>query len=209
MPYVGALFRNVTGTDEEIELLLMVTPQLVEALDPCDVPPDGPGTATSSPNDVQLYMKGHIEVPRCPADDACRPSLSPGSLYEFSRPMGGNPGAEPSAEGGVPEGEVVDPPTPEPPPSTTRRGTILRSPPTAAARPPERVVQDAPAAPAPVARKSVARPPAAEETVGPSLENRAVSYSPNNRSSRNVTAQRASAQSPPGIVGPVGYDVKN
>ena len=43
IPYLGALFRNETGQDEEIELLIMVTPELVEALDPCDVPPGAPG----------------------------------------------------------------------------------------------------------------------------------------------------------------------
>ena len=138
IPYLGALFRNETGQDEEIELLIMVTPELVEALDPCDVPPGAPGTSTSSPNDFQMYLKGHIEVPRCPADDACRPSLSPGSLYEFSTPPGGvtngpadpGTGMDPRMES---QEEVIESPTPQPPPPTTRRNTIMRAPPTAAA----------------------------------------------------------------------------
>ena len=121
LPYIGAAFRNVTGEDDEVELLLMVTPQLVEAMDPCEVPPGGPGTTTSSPNDWQLYLKGHIEVPRCPADDACRPSLSNGSMYEFSKPQGG-PLSPPPVEGVVPQNEMIESPapTPMPPPSAIR-----------------------------------------------------------------------------------------
>ena len=51
--------------NNEIELLVLVTPQLVEALDPHEVPPCGPGLNTTDPNDWQLYMEGHLEVPSC------------------------------------------------------------------------------------------------------------------------------------------------
>jgi pilus assembly protein CpaC len=67
---------------EEVELLILVTPQFVEAVDACDVPPGGPGLNSSSPNDVQFYLKGHVEVPRCPEDDQCAPSPSPGTATE-------------------------------------------------------------------------------------------------------------------------------
>ena len=46
LPYVGALFRNMDGQDEEIELLLLVTPQLVAPLDPARCRRCGPGLST-------------------------------------------------------------------------------------------------------------------------------------------------------------------
>ncbi|NLE38476.1 MAG: hypothetical protein GX621_10675, partial [Pirellulaceae bacterium] len=50
---------------------VFVTPELVDALDPDQVPPCGPGTFTTQPSDCELYLKGHLEVPRCcPTDGA-------------------------------------------------------------------------------------------------------------------------------------------
>ncbi|MCE5269516.1 MAG: hypothetical protein LLG00_16695, partial [Planctomycetaceae bacterium] len=69
VPYLGAAFRHVKENRNEIELLIMVTPELVEAMDPNEVPQCGPGTRTTSPSDWELFMKGHLEVPNCcPAD---------------------------------------------------------------------------------------------------------------------------------------------
>ncbi len=66
VPYLGAAFRSVHEQTNEVELLILVTPELVEAIDACDVPPCGPGMQTESPSDWELYMKGHLEVPKCP-----------------------------------------------------------------------------------------------------------------------------------------------
>ncbi len=66
LPYLGAAFRNVNEQRNEVELLILVTPELVDPLDACEVPPCGPGMETTSPSDWELYMKGHIEVPKCP-----------------------------------------------------------------------------------------------------------------------------------------------
>jgi pilus assembly protein CpaC len=67
VPYVGALFRSVREQTNEIESLVLVTPQFVEAMDPEEVPPCGPGSRTVSPSDWQLYAKGLLEVPNpCP-----------------------------------------------------------------------------------------------------------------------------------------------
>lgn len=65
LPYVGAAFRKVMERQNEIELLVLVTPELVGAMEPEEVPACGPGTQTASPNDHELYLRGHIEVPRC------------------------------------------------------------------------------------------------------------------------------------------------
>jgi pilus assembly protein CpaC len=65
MPYVGAMFRRVEHTVNEIETLITVTPEIVDAMDPHEVPPCGPGMSTSIPSDLDLYWRGHIEVPNC------------------------------------------------------------------------------------------------------------------------------------------------
>jgi len=71
LPWVGAAFRRVEERNNEIELLIMVTPEFVTALDPHEVPPCGPGQMTTSPNDVDLYFRGYTEVPGCCTDGSC------------------------------------------------------------------------------------------------------------------------------------------
>ncbi|MCX7425036.1 MAG: type II and III secretion system protein family protein [Planctomycetia bacterium] len=65
LPYVGAMFRRMEDQNNEIELLILVTPELVDPLNPHEVPSCGPGMDTASPNDCELYFKGYLEVPRC------------------------------------------------------------------------------------------------------------------------------------------------
>ncbi|MBN1396198.1 MAG: pilus assembly protein N-terminal domain-containing protein [Pirellulales bacterium] len=72
VPYLGAAFRSVEEKRNEVELLIMVTPELVEAMDAEEAPPCGPGSRTTSPSDWELFMKGHLEVPNCcPAGGPC------------------------------------------------------------------------------------------------------------------------------------------
>jgi len=63
VPFFGVPFRHVKETRNEIELVILVTPELVEAVDCRDVPPVGPGTQTTTPPDCDLYFRGHLEVP--------------------------------------------------------------------------------------------------------------------------------------------------
>ena len=65
LPYVGAAFRKVEERVEEIELLIMVTPEFADGLDPHQVPQCGPGMETVSPSHCELYGKGYLEVPAC------------------------------------------------------------------------------------------------------------------------------------------------
>jgi pilus assembly protein CpaC len=65
LPYIGAAFRKTHEKNNEVELVVMVTPEIVDPMDACDVPPCGPGSASRSPNDCDLYWKGHMEVPSC------------------------------------------------------------------------------------------------------------------------------------------------
>lgn len=65
IPIFGMPFRRVEEEVNEVELLIVVRPEYVDAMDPHEVPPGGPGLDTCSPSDIQLYRKGHIEVPCC------------------------------------------------------------------------------------------------------------------------------------------------
>jgi pilus assembly protein CpaC len=107
VPYLGAAFRRVHEQTNEVELLIMVTPELVEGLDACEVPPCGPGLQTTSPSDWELIMKGHIEVPKCP---------EPGSQGCGGRPDGSGSGSNPE---GPPPDKMIGPnePIATPPPA--------------------------------------------------------------------------------------------
>jgi pilus assembly protein CpaC len=65
VPYLGAPFRRVEEEINEIELIILVTPELVSPMECYEVPPCGPGMNTTSPRDCDLYWRGHIEVPSC------------------------------------------------------------------------------------------------------------------------------------------------
>lgn len=72
MPLIGAAFRRVEYEENEIELLIMVTPHLVDAMDEGEVPEGGPGRFTGVPTDRELYRNGYLEVPHCCADGTCQ-----------------------------------------------------------------------------------------------------------------------------------------
>jgi pilus assembly protein CpaC len=63
LPYVGAPFRRVSNQENEIELVVMVTPELVHPLDCHEVPPVYPGSGTTNVTGCEM-LKGYIEVPK-------------------------------------------------------------------------------------------------------------------------------------------------
>lgn len=71
LPGIGAAFRRVRYDEAETELVILVTPELVAPMDPCQVPPGGPGLFTDDPTDRELFYHGLIEVPyygpECPS----------------------------------------------------------------------------------------------------------------------------------------------
>jgi pilus assembly protein CpaC len=71
LPYFGVPFRRVEEVTNEVELLIMVTPEFVDAADPQELPPCGPGETTTTPNDCELYFRGYLEVPNCCEDGSC------------------------------------------------------------------------------------------------------------------------------------------
>jgi len=101
VPYLGMPFRRVEERTNDVELLILVTPELVAAMNPEDVPPGGPGLSTSSPTDSELYFGGLIEVQRqCPSGvgtematievlpESASPSPTPAPALEPAPPSG-------------------------------------------------------------------------------------------------------------------------
>ncbi|MFV1964394.1 MAG: type II and III secretion system protein family protein [Pirellulaceae bacterium] len=85
LPWIGAAFRRVEEQNNEIELLILVTPEFVDSLDPLEVPPYGPGQLTTSPQNTDLYFRGYLEVPKYPEDGSWS------DCHDGSEPAGGRP----------------------------------------------------------------------------------------------------------------------
>ncbi|MEX0711278.1 MAG: pilus assembly protein N-terminal domain-containing protein [Pirellulales bacterium] len=183
LPWVGAAFRRTSEEVNEIELLIMVTPQLVDALDPHEVPPCGPGFDTASPTDIQLYMRGHIEVPRCCTDGSCADCRARGGIGADVLP----PGAYE-----VPVESIGPPPTPQPGQSGQRgKASNVR---------PTRL---------PASGNSLRRAPSGpdETSAGPAGSERQHRHKPSSRNRQAPSAQAVGQKTPPGFIGPIGYDV--
>lgn len=59
LPILGLLFRSVRYEQDQTELVVMVTAELVEPLDDGDARP-GPGELHQTPNDWELFMEGKL-----------------------------------------------------------------------------------------------------------------------------------------------------
>ena len=64
LPYVGTAFSNVRYEERESELVILVTPRLVHAMDCNQVPRRLPGRETRSPDDYELFLENVLEAPR-------------------------------------------------------------------------------------------------------------------------------------------------
>jgi pilus assembly protein CpaC len=60
IPILGALFSSVEYQKSNTELVILVTPELVQALDPQQVGP-APGALMTEPNDAELFGSGLLE----------------------------------------------------------------------------------------------------------------------------------------------------
>ena len=94
LPVIGAAFRNVNYNETETELLVMITPEYVQAMPSDQMPPGGPGAFTDTPTDRELYWQGIMEVPNY--GDRCEGCASNGTT--------GYPGA-----GMAPQGTMIQP----------------------------------------------------------------------------------------------------
>ena len=66
LPYVGTAFRSIAYDERETELVVMVTPHLVDAMACDQLPKYVPGLETRSPDDCELFFEGILEAPRGP-----------------------------------------------------------------------------------------------------------------------------------------------
>lgn len=60
LPILGPLFSNTTSERQEKELVVLVTPYIVEPMNADQVPP-GPGDEVKAPNDLEFYLLSRIE----------------------------------------------------------------------------------------------------------------------------------------------------
>jgi pilus assembly protein CpaC len=180
LPYIGVPFRRVESEENEIELLIMVTPELVQGMEQCEVPPGGPGLATQVPSDCELGFHGYIEVPKCcgPDGGVLEPGLmgTPGVPVEgevIPAPSGNAPKGAPAPPAGGPGPGGASKPPP-PPPSATMRTRPVPTPTTSS--------------------RATAQ------------SNRQYSYIP---STPNRGGAATASSGTPGLIGPQGYDVRN
>jgi pilus assembly protein CpaC len=64
LPFVGAAFRSVSYTERESELVVLVTPHLVDGMACNQLPRLLPGQETRAPDDFELFLEGILEAPR-------------------------------------------------------------------------------------------------------------------------------------------------
>lgn len=111
LPYFGVPFRKVRELINEVELLVIVTPQVIEAVDCSELSPCGPGMSSDIPGDWDLYMRGTLEVPArgpCGPGDCQNGNCdTPAGPY---RPNGafGPQGEMPNGNMGLPPGAKIN-----------------------------------------------------------------------------------------------------
>lgn len=194
IPIVGAAFGTRSEQRNEVELLILVTPQLAEPLDEHEVPPCGPGENSRSPTDYELYGRGFLEVPVCCPNGQC-------GRCEHCR----------GAHGGLPpEGEPVEVIRIEPSgePIETPEAAV----PAEARAPARRARQPAEAqagAPAPRRQAGQRLAPAASAEAPAQPASVSLPPSARRRAQPPRTVQRPPAGGAPGFIGDTGYDPMN
>jgi pilus assembly protein CpaC len=64
LPFIGIGFSTVTHSQIESELVIMVTPRLVGAMNCDQAPKRVPGRETRNPDDYELFLENILEAPR-------------------------------------------------------------------------------------------------------------------------------------------------
>lgn len=182
IPVIGFPFRKSQEQVNEIELLILVTPDYAGALNPEEVPPCGPGMETVSPSHQDMYCKGYIEVPSCgpcaPGANGCATGRCLPPAIGYNTPGGVPVMATDQGGYGYPAGATVMP-TP-----AAMSGPAMES---------EPII-----APTPVEEQSMPDPSARNDR-----QNR---HDSSHRAASATRLRRPTAT--PGLIGPVGYDVQ-
>lgn len=88
LPVIGALFRSVRYQRDETELVVLVTPRMVEPMNPGEVP-EIPGLDWRHPNPAEFYLNGDLGGPAAPRRPAApAPDRAP---PRFRGPVGFTP----------------------------------------------------------------------------------------------------------------------
>jgi hypothetical protein len=209
LPVIGAAFRSMQSQINEIELLIMVTPQLVEAMDPCEVPPTGPGLATAEPSDAELVIRGHVEVPNCDSVNGILGPYPPGTpgapgAGDVQRPWRNQ--LPPNAVEIVPPPDGDDAPRPAPEPGARRTrmpGAVMTRLPETGSSSRRLAARPAGTLATPVRSEGRNLAPVRKVSASPSDRNDPVS-----RTSQKVRTNRVSRKSLPGLIGPTGNDLR-
>lgn len=64
IPYLGYFFSYSTQIEEEVELVILLTPRLVDPADCKQLPKALPGSETRKPDDFEFYLETILEAPR-------------------------------------------------------------------------------------------------------------------------------------------------
>jgi pilus assembly protein CpaC len=64
LPFIGGLFSNIAYSEQEREVVVLVTPYLVDPMDCRQAPCKLPGFETRSPDDFELFLELILEAPR-------------------------------------------------------------------------------------------------------------------------------------------------
>jgi pilus assembly protein CpaC len=64
IPFIGPFFSQASSTEDETELVVLVTPHLVDPMDCNQLPKRLPGMETRPPDDFEMYLEGILEAPR-------------------------------------------------------------------------------------------------------------------------------------------------
>jgi len=68
-PFWGAAFRRTEELKTETELVFLLTPRFIDAVEAASLRQAPFGKNSTSPSDRDLYVNGHTEVPPCPGGD--------------------------------------------------------------------------------------------------------------------------------------------
>lgn len=93
LPYLGFFFSSKTFTDQDEELIILVTPRLVDPLACTQLPDRLPTRLTRNPDDFELFLEQLLELPR-----GQRQTCGPNGHYEAGYKNGPTAGAFPCGD---------------------------------------------------------------------------------------------------------------